>query len=80
MTGRWYWEDVLEGRESQPQQEDKLEGVVEGEPVDDVEETLKDAVKKLVLRFWLSLKAIQVLREEGENDPVLASSKLVSAV
>ena len=40
--------NLLEGGEGQPQEEDKLEGVVEGEPVDDADKALNDAVVLLV--------------------------------
>lgn len=52
--------DLLpEGGQTQPQKKDKLEGEVEGEPVDDVHQRLNDG-------------------EEGENDPVLQTRKLVT--
>lgn len=34
---------LLEGGQGQPQEEDKLEGEVEGEPVDNADEALNDA-------------------------------------
>lgn len=36
--------NLLEGGERQPQEENKLEGKVEGEPVDDADEALHNAV------------------------------------
>ena len=39
----WLWEYLLEDREREPDQEDELESVVEGEPVDNAHETLHDA-------------------------------------
>ena len=37
--------DIPEGGESEPQQENKLEGVVEGEPVDNAEQALQEAAQ-----------------------------------
>lgn len=37
--------DLLEGRQRQPQKEDKLEGKVEGEPVDDADKALNNTNK-----------------------------------
>lgn len=34
--------DLLERRQRQPEEEDKLEGEVEGEPVDDADKALED--------------------------------------
>ena len=40
-----------EGGEREPEEENKLEGVVEGEPVDDADQALNDAVN-----IWLDDK------------------------
>lgn len=37
--------NIPEGGEGEPQQEDELEGIVEGEPVHDAEQALQDAVQ-----------------------------------
>lgn len=45
----WYlsfWGHVPEHGERQPEEEDELEAVVEGEPVDDADEALDDAGKR----------------------------------
>jgi hypothetical protein len=39
--------DLPEGGKRQPQQKDKLESVVEGEPVDNADEALKDTIDQL---------------------------------
>jgi hypothetical protein len=62
-------ENLPESWQSEPQEEDKLEGVVEGEPVDDVDETLDEAVevsKSIYGKVWTVH-----LREEAEDNPVL---------
>lgn len=35
---------LLEGRKREPEEENKLEGVVEGEPVDDADQALNDTI------------------------------------
>lgn len=42
---------LLEGREREPEEENKLEGEVEGEPVDDADQALNDAIA-----VWLDIK------------------------
>lgn len=37
------WNYLLEGGESEPEEENELEGVVEWEPVDDVQQALENA-------------------------------------
>lgn len=46
-----FGDDLLEGGEREPEEENKLEGVVEGEPVDDGDQALNDTVD-----MWLDIK------------------------
>jgi hypothetical protein len=46
---RFYGENIPEGRQSEPQQEEELEDVVEGEPVHHADKTLNDALSKQTL-------------------------------
>lgn len=64
--------NVPEGGHSEPQQEDKLEGVVKGEPVNHTKEALQDTVQ-IVRSGILAGPSSEGgnLREEGEHNPVL---------
>lgn len=70
--------DLLEGGESEPQEENKLEGVVEGEPVNDIQQALKDAFRWVSTVVQITVEdGMQDSREEGENHPVLVHFKSV---
>ncbi len=64
-----------EGGQRQPQEENKLEGIVEGEPVDNADKALDDAAKSGgQSRTRESSKSSHGnLREQRENNPVLGS-------
>lgn len=56
----------------EPEQENKLEGVVEGEPVDDAKGALKDSATLVSdIEPKVEEYSIARLREESEDDPVL---------
>ena len=67
-----------EGRQREPQKEDKFKGIVEGEPVDDANEALDEAVNLLASPL-LSIPSKRemkdvFLREKGKDNPVLKST------
>lgn len=62
---------IPEGGEGEPQQEDELEGVVEGEPVDNAEQALQDAAQICQSLFFSGRRRYEYLREEREDNPVL---------
>jgi hypothetical protein len=62
--------NLLEGGQGEPQEEDKLESEVEGKPVHDADKALNDAIIQLVYLLGAH-NPKQLLREEGKDNPVL---------
>lgn len=70
---------ALERRQREPKQENKLEGVVEWEPVHHANQALNDARGRVSMAGWVtgrSVTSCQVggfVREESKNNPILGS-------
>lgn len=76
FTERKIWVDKPEGGQREPQEENKLEGVVEGEPVNHAEKALsyaKERVSSIIIRIGRGRGRITYVKNEKTTQYLLHS-------